>query len=89
VLLPGTTDAQHVGDETVRGTPCQMIAVRAGPAGLTVWVDDQHVRRIRFEEHASSGQASVTRIVTLELWDFGVPVSSLDWSRLPSFRADG
>jgi hypothetical protein len=27
--------------------------------------------------------------VTLELWDFGVPVDSLDWSRLPSFRAEG
>ena len=89
VLLPGTTDAHHVGDEMVRGTPCQMIAVRTGPAELTVWVDDQHVRRIRREEHASSGQASVSRIVSLELWDFGVPVSSLDWSRLPRFRAEG
>jgi hypothetical protein len=87
--LQGTTGAQHVGDETVRGTPCRVVAVRTGSAELTVWVDDQHVRRIRFEEHASSRQASVSRIVTLDLWDFGVPVDSLDWSRLPSFRTDG
>jgi hypothetical protein len=26
---------------------------------------------------------------TFELWDFGVPVGSLDWSRLPSFQAAG
>lgn len=91
LLLPlqGTTGAHHVSDETVRGTPCRMAAVQTGPAELTVWVDDQHVRRIRFEEHASSRRASVSRIVTLELWDFGVPVDSLDWSRLPSFRTDG
>ena len=89
MLLQGTTDARHVRDERVRGTPCRVVAVRAGPAGLTVWVDDQHVRRIRFEEHASSGQTSVSRTVTLELWDFGVPADSLDWSRLPSFRTEG
>ena len=88
MLLQGTTDAQHVRDEAVRGTPCRVAAVRTGSAGLTVWIDDEHVRRIRFEEHASSRQASVSRLVTLELWDFGVPVDSLDWSRLPSFRAD-
>jgi hypothetical protein len=89
MLLQGTTDAQHVRDETVRGTPCRMVAVRAGSAGLTVWIDDEHIRRIRFEEHASSVQASVSRIVTLELWDFGLPAVSLDWSRLPSLRTPG
>jgi hypothetical protein len=26
---------------------------------------------------------------TFELWEFGVPVGSLDWSRLPSFRGTG
>jgi len=88
LLLPGTTDAQHVGDEAVRGTPCRVVAVRAGPTGLTVWVDDQHIRRIWLEEHASPWPAGALRTVTLELWDFGVPVDSLDWSRLPSFRAD-
>jgi hypothetical protein len=87
--LRDTTGAQHVGDETVRGTPCRVVAVWTGPAELIVWVDDQHVRRIRFEEQASRRQASVSRIVTLDLWDFGVPVDSLDWSRLPSFRKDG
>ena len=89
MLLQGTTDAQHVRDETVRGTPCRMVAVRAGSAELTVWVDDQHGRRIRVGEHASSGQASVSRTVTLELWDFGVPADPLDWSRLPNFSRAG
>jgi hypothetical protein len=89
MLLQGTTDARHVRDETVRGTPCRMAAVRAASAGLTVWMDNEHIRRIRAEDHASSGQASVSRIVTLELWDFGPPAVPLDWSRLPSFRTPG
>jgi hypothetical protein len=28
-------------------------------------------------------------IQVFELWEFGVPVGSLDWSRLPSFYATG
>jgi hypothetical protein len=89
MLLQGTTRARYVRDETVRGTPARVIAVRTGPADLTVWVDDQHVRRIRLEGRDSIRWASVSWTATLELWDFGVPVDSLDWSRLPSFRADG
>ena len=30
--------------------------------------------------------AQATKTETVELWDFGVPVDSLGWSRLPSFR---
>jgi len=89
MLVQGTTGAQYVRVEPVRGTLCRMAAVRTGSAGLTVWIDDEHIRRIRFEEHASRGQASVSRIVTLELWDFGPPAESLNWSRLPSFRTPG
>jgi hypothetical protein len=82
----GATGARHVGDEPVRGTPCRVIAVTgAGLAELTVWIDDEHIRRIRREERAEK----ISRTATLELWDFGVPVDSLDWSRLPSFRSPG
>ncbi len=33
-----------------------------------------------------AGHSGIFREVTLELWDFGVSVNKLDWSRLPSFR---
>ena len=87
--LQGVTGARLVGNEPVRGTPCRMVAVRAGPAELTVWIDGEHVRRIRHGEHGSREDESASRIWTLELWDFGVPVGSLDWSRLPSFHTPG
>jgi hypothetical protein len=85
-LLGEVTDARRAGDEAVRGTMCRKIAARAGSVELTVWIDDEHVRRIQTEEHASSTYPSITRRWTLELWDFGVPTDSLDRSRLPSFR---
>lgn len=49
---------------------------------VTVWIDGQHVRRVRFE-----GGPPVR--ATLDLWEFGVPVGELDWSRLPTFRSPG
>lgn len=51
---------------------------------VMVWIDGQHVRRVRFEQ---TGQAS--RCLTLDLWEFGIPVGELDWSRLPTFRSPG
>jgi hypothetical protein len=80
------TDARQAGAEEVRGTMCREVAVRSGPAELTVWIDDDHIRRVRYVESASSRWAAVAKSWTLELWDFGVPADSLDWSRLPSFR---
>ncbi len=62
-----------------------MVEVRAGSTQLTVWIDDEHVRRMRFEEHSSGGPPSVSRTMTYELWDFGPPAEPLDWSRLPIF----
>jgi hypothetical protein len=58
---------------------------------LTVWIDGRHVRRVRFEDRAPKDPqheqgASVAKVLTLELWDFGVLVQELDWSRLPNFR---
>lgn len=85
-LLQGATDARHVGDQVLRGTLCRAITVRPGPSGLSVWVDDQHIRKVQFEERASSAHSGISKKQTLELWDFGVPVDGLDWHRLPSFQ---
>lgn len=61
---------------------------------LTVWIDGQHIRRVRFEDRAPKDLkapqgGSTAKVLTLELWDFGVPVQELDWSRLPNFRTPG
>ena len=85
-MARAATEARHVGDEPVRGTVCRKVAVRAGSAELTVWTDDEHIRRVQYEEGASSGDTTVSRRWTLELWEFGPADGSLDWSRLPSFR---
>jgi hypothetical protein len=65
---------------------------RPGPeplttAALAVWIDQGHVRRVRFSQSANgavspepAGRAST---VEVELWDFGTSVAHLDWSRLP------
>ena len=58
----------------------------AGTDEFTVWIDDEHVRRIQTVDRGSGRSARATKTETVELWDFGVPVDSLDWSRLPSFR---
>ena len=111
-LVQGVTEARYAGAETVRATPCRLVIATAGPAEFTVWIDDEHVRRIQTVERASGASAGapptpttsapttastpiasptsaisvVSKTETLELWDFGVPVDALDWSRLPSFR---
>lgn len=51
---------------------------------VTVWIDGQHVRRIRFESRPPA-----RLLTTLDVWEFGVPVGDLDWSRLPTFRSPG
>ncbi len=62
---------------------------------LTVWIDGQHIRRVRFEDRApkdlqpEQGDSGVSKVLTLELWDFGVPVDDLDWSHLPDFQTPG
>jgi hypothetical protein len=50
---------------------------------LEAWIDDTHVRRVRFD----GGRAAGMGVVTLDLDDFGVEVDDLDWSRLPTFRS--
>ena len=62
---------------------------------LSVWLDGQHIRQVRFVDNGPKDpdpeprKDGVFKALTLELWDFGVPVAELDWSRLPSIRAPG
>jgi hypothetical protein len=49
---------------------------------FTVWIDNQHVRRVRFCEGRGPQSA-----LTVDLYDFGTPTNHLDWSRLPTFRS--
>jgi hypothetical protein len=88
-LLQAATGAWPAGDEPLRGTPCRKLAVRADATELTVWIDDEYIRQIQIEEHASNEHSSTSATRMTELWDFGVPVGSLDWSRLPTFRTPG
>jgi hypothetical protein len=48
---------------------------------ITVWIDDRHVRRVRFRE---GDEVSMT--LTLDLVDFDPAADDLDWDRLPTFR---
>jgi hypothetical protein len=86
--LRGVTGARHVGHETVRGTPC-LVAAQADSVEFTIWIDDEHVRRVQSVWNGSDERVngSVTR--TLELWDFGTAEGSSDWTHLPSFQTVG
>jgi hypothetical protein len=50
---------------------------------LTVWIDGTYVRRVRYNE--SPGISTLT----LDLWEFGVDTTKLDWSRLPTSSTPG
>lgn len=96
-LLDGVRAATEVGVETVRGAACRHFEADVDPAHaasvlsgdwltqwverpVDVWIDDAHVRRICAWARS--------REQTLELWDFGLPVEQLDWTRLPVVRTD-
>jgi hypothetical protein len=81
------TGARQAGAETVRGTVCRKVTVRAGSSELTIRIDDDCIRRIQSEDWASDADSRLSRRRRLELWDFGIPLDSLDWSRLPGFRS--
>jgi hypothetical protein len=85
--LRDATGARHAGHETVRGTPCRVVAVQAGPLELTVWTDDEHVRRVQSEWKVLGDRANGSVLRTLELWDFGAAGGPADWTRLPDFRS--
>ena len=88
-LLLGVTVARHTGVETLRGTPCTVITVQTGPGhdDRTVWIDDDHVRRIEFVQHVPRSGTAVT--TTFELWDVGAPLAPVDWTHLPRLKEPG
>ena len=88
-LLREVTRARYSGTEALRGTRCRAVAVLAGSAELTVWIDDEHVRLIQSEWRAPTPRSVAAVTQTFELWDFGVPVGSLDWTSLPDFHVPG
>jgi hypothetical protein len=84
--VQAATAARWAGEETVRQTRCRVVAATAGQDQFTVWIDDERIRRFQTVERGSGRTARATTTETVELWDFGVPVDELDWSRLPAFR---
>ena len=93
VVLRTATDAGH---QDVRGVGCRYYhaTVEASHAWtvlpdrwledrddlpIEVWIGDGYIRRVRL--------CAEQRTQTLELWDFGVAVDDLDWTRLPAFRS--
>jgi hypothetical protein len=84
--LRDVTEARHVGHETVRGTSCRVVATRVGSRELTVWIDDERIRRIQWVWNVPGESASGSVVRTLELWDFGAEDDSADWTHLPKFR---
>jgi hypothetical protein len=91
--LRSVTAARYAGDETIRDARCRKIAVTvSGSTGVfTVWADNEHVRQIQAVTPKKTERIVVTVLatttVTAQLWDFGVPVDSMDWPALPA-RAD-
>jgi hypothetical protein len=84
--LAAHADMERASAASGEGLPAPQVdrfeELRAMP--VTVWIDGQHVRRVRFQ------QAVLPKLRrTLDLWDFGVPVNNLDWSHLPTFRSPG
>jgi hypothetical protein len=95
----GTDEVRGVTCRHLAGTADLSRASQAAPGGIAapgrtrfedllalpveVWIDDTQIRRIRF----SSSEGAEQRSDTLELWDFGVPLDDLDWTRLPTFRS--
>jgi hypothetical protein len=84
--LQRATAARWVGHERVRWTTCRVVTAAVGEDEFTVWIDDRHIQRFQTVQRGSDRYPVATRAETVELWDFGIPVDSLDWSRLPSFR---
>jgi hypothetical protein len=87
--LRSVTAARYAGEETIREVPCRKIAVAVGgtTAAFTVWADGEHVRQIQAVTRKTTERIGVTVVatatVTLQLWDFGVPVDSVQWPPLP------
>jgi hypothetical protein len=87
--LQRATAARWAGTERVRWTTCRVATVTAGAEEVTVWLGDQYVQRFRTVHRGSGRFGQATTTETTELWDYGVPVDELDWTRLPAFRTPG
>jgi len=87
--LQSASAARWAGHEQVRWTTCRVVTAAVGADELTVWIDGRRVQRFQTVERGSDRYPLATRTETVELWDFGVPVDELDWSRLPTFRTPG
>jgi hypothetical protein len=87
--LRSVTAARYEGDEPIREARCRKLAVTVSgtTAVFTVWVDNEHVRQIQTVTPTTIERGVVTVLatttVTAQLWDFGVPVDSMDWPPLP------
>ena len=87
--LRSMTSARYEGEETIRGARCRKAAVTVDgtTALLTVWADDEHVRQIQAVTPKRAERLVITLVatttVTAQLWDFGVPADSINWSLLP------
>jgi hypothetical protein len=82
--LRGAACARFSGEDTVRGTPCQVITAETGSHEYTVWVDDAYIRRASETTTGTSRLGGTGRTeLTRELWDFGVATGALDWLRFP------
>jgi hypothetical protein len=87
--LQSATAARWAGHERVRWTTCRVVTAAVGEDEFTVWIDGRHVQRFQTVERGSDRYPLAARTETVELWEFGVPVDELDWSRLPTFRTPG
>jgi hypothetical protein len=87
--LQRATAARWAGTEQVRWTDCRVVTATVDDSEFTAWLDGQRIQRFQTVERGSGRSALATRTETVDLWDFGVPVDELDWSRLPAFRSPG
>jgi len=95
-LLDGMHDAGESGRQELRGVSCRRLTpdLDARHASTTlpshwsadpdvlrpeVWIgDDGYIHRVQVR--------AMDRTQGLELWDFGVPVDDIDWTRLPTHQ---
>jgi hypothetical protein len=88
--LRSVTAARYSGDESIREARCRKIAVTVSGTTtvFTLWVDNAHVRQIQAVTPKTTERIVVTVLatttVTVQLWDFGAPVDSMDWPALPA-----
>ena len=85
--LQGATAARWAGHRAgALDRPAAWSRPRRATTSSRSGIDGQRIQRFQTVERGSGRSARATKTETVEFWDFGVPVDSLDWSRLPSFR---